>query len=172
MIEFKKNGTIFFDGEEVDLTKINAEEFFIANLSMEVSLEEGITLEKLLLPMGNIRNFIYSYFSDYYDRLKPIIESNETHQLYSSLKIFKKITIEEGFLYNLPSADFIKRAGSEMSPKFLGMLPVFIDNNLVIIEEIKGEYIKEGLKIKITLLDLLEALFEDLVMVLTEGKIE
>lgn len=172
MIEFKKNGQIYFDGEEVDLTLINAEEFFIANLSVEASLEEGITLEKLMLPIGNIRNFIYSYFSEYYDRLKPIIESNKTHQLYSSIKIFKKITIEDGFLYNQPCADFIKREGDHISPMFLGMLPVHLDNNIAIIEEVQGEYIQGSLKTKITLLDILEALFEDLIMTLTEGKIE
>jgi len=172
MIEFKKNGSIHFDGAEIDLSKINSEEFFVANLAMEVILEPGITLEKVILPLGNLRQFIFAYFSEYYDRLKPIIEATDTFQLYSGIKIFKKITIEDGYLYNTPSIDFIKRNYNEEAPIFFGMLPICIDDNLVVIEENEGESIRKKLKTKIRLLDLLEALFEDLISVLTDGKVE
>lgn len=170
MIKFCVNGTVLFDGDPVDLTPVNAEDFFIANLSSNVEFEEGLRLEVLMMSLSNIREFIYKYFSEYFDRLKPLIEAYDTDGKYVSLTIFKKIVVENGYLFIQPTIDLIK---SELKgPKFLGQLPISLSYDVVVIESGDDKHINGQVKSEITLLEVLEALFEDFTYSLTEGLLE
>jgi len=172
MIKFCKDGRVLFDDETIDLSSINVEDFFIANLSIPIELEEGIRMETVMSNFSNLRDFIYKYFSDYYDRLKPLIESKNVDGKYSRLKVFKKIVIEDGFLNIQSSIDFIPSNDQDKKCNFIGELPIFISQEVVVIEDGDSKIIVGTLKSTTTLLDLLEAIFEDLTYSLTEGLID
>ena len=81
----KKEKVTFGDKEEgvvVNTEEVNLEEFFIANLSGSVDFENNLTLEGLLNHFAEIRDFIFTYFSEHYDKLKAIITSNKNMILY------------------------------------------------------------------------------------------
>jgi len=172
MLKFCKDGRVLFDGEYIELSKINAEEFFVANLSIPIELEDGITMEKIMSSFSYLRTFIYQYFSDHYDRLKPLIEARDMGEKYEKIKIFKKAIVEDGFLHIQPSVDFVLSSGGGEIYNFIGQMPVFISNDIVVIEDGEKKIISGNLKSKITLQDLLEAIFEDLIYSITEGFIE
>lgn len=171
MIKFCKDGRVFFDGQQVLLSEINAEDFFVANLSMPIELEEGIRMEIIMTNFSYLREFIFQFFSDYYDKLKPLIESKDINGRYSKIKIFNKMIIENGYMNLQPSVDFIQSEQGEMY-RFLGQIPVFISEDVVVIEQEEGMFLKGEIKCQVTLQGLLEAIFEDLTYSLTEGFIE
>jgi hypothetical protein len=169
MIKFCKDGNLFFDGDKINLSEINAEEFFIANLSMPIELENGIKLETIMSNFSNIRKFIYNYYADYYDRLKPLIESRDIDYKYSQLNIVKKLLVENDYVYMQVGIDLKEELSTF---KFLSEIPVFLNEELSIIQESSKIKTEGILKIKITLQDLLDALFDDLIHMLTDGFIE
>lgn len=172
----KKEKIIYGEGEQaevVDNEKINLEEFFVANLAVNVEFEEDLTLEGLLNHFGELRPFILTYFTEHYDRLKAIITSKKNNHHYVGIKFFKKLIVEEGKLYFIPGYDFITAGDGYNKMPFLAQLPVVVENKVKVVEEIPGEYFKKKeIDCDLTLQDVLEALFTDLVFDLTEGAIE
>ena len=168
MIKFCANGVVKFDGQPVELTPENAEDFFVANLASNVEFEAGLRLEILMMSLSNLRGFIFKYFSEHFDNLKPLIESHDVGGRYVSLTIFKKIVIENDFLFIQTSVD-LNESVPPNSLKFLGQLPIILSHDVVVIESEEGKHISGDVKSDITLLQVLEALFEDFTYSLRQG---
>lgn len=169
MIELGKKERIFFLNSEVDTVSTDVEDFLVANLTTEVSFEEGLNMEGLLNHFGNSREFIYKHFSEHYDKLKSIVTPFRNKN-YIGIKFFKKITIEDDFLYITPAYDYITSNEGYEEFRFIGQLPVYVEKKAVFIEEVPGSFFRDTkLNCEVTLLDVLDALFNDLVYDLTEG---
>ena len=159
MIELGKKEKIVFLGEEVDTLAIELEDFLVANLTTEVSFEEGLNMEGLLNHFGNAREFVYKHFSEHFDKLKAVVTPTHNRN-YVGIKFFKKITIEDGVMHVTPAYDYITASEGYEEFRFLGQLPVFIDRKAVFIEEIPGDFFRNTeLECDVTLLDILEYLY-------------
>ena len=105
-----------------------------------------------------------------------LILSSEVKKNYQKIVIFKKIVIESGYLSVEPSLDLIELDEENIEKKdqikFLGQLPVFIDNKPLFIDDEMFNNTKLPLKVNITLQELLDSLYSDLIYSLTEGFIE
>jgi len=173
MLTLGKYGRVTFDGEVVDPESISMEEFFVANLSTPVEFAENLMVEELIEHYGNLREFISNYFSEHYNTLKTLMVSKENIKHYVGMEIYKKVSVEDGYIHFIPGVRF-KSSGDGFKKKaFMSMLPVTIDNAVEVIEEVPGEFFAtKELKCDLTLQDVTEALFEDLVYELTEGAVE
>lgn len=178
MLKIKKGGRIFFEEEEIHPDQIDLGEFLMANLGMVVQIEDGVVMEDVLNPISNIRNFIYSYFSDHYDKLKALITSKHLGGDIQYIKVFPRKSFEENYMFSHTCIDFISSSQQKEDHNdtvnadfyFLSQMPICIDNNVdfLIDEEMKGVIEVNGeIKEDITLLQLLESLFDDLVNSLT-----
>ena len=174
MLVLGKHGKITFDGEHLDPSNVNMEEFFMANLSMKTTFEDGLTVEELLNFFSPLRKFIYSYTSEHYDALKALITTKSTGRRYKNVRVFKKLVIEDGYMHFIPSLDFIRFTDiNDIRCDFLSEVPVVIGETVPIIEEDvkEGDGIKGVYKSNKTLQEIIDAMFDDLIDSLREGLI-
>lgn len=172
MLKLEEKQKIFYGEEEIEVKDYKKlEDFFIANLSMKVSFGSDLKLDDLINHLSELSGFIEKYFSEQFDKVRAVVFSTRNHKNYVGIKFFKKLIIEEGRLYIQPSYDFIADKNSNVIRyNYLSQLPVFIDENIVLIEEVKGEFFNNSvLKNDITLIDVAECLFVDMIYDLTEG---
>lgn len=178
----------------VDFNKVDPNKFVTSCLSQSVMLEEGLTVEDIMQFFALSRDFIYEYFNDYYDRYQAMISSQQVGKKYLEVKVFKKLTVDRGYIFIEPCVDFVKYSEEHIHknnrPDFLSQIPVSLENQLVIQQDdisadieklmegldldsekdlnprIQGEY-----KMEFTLLDLMEAFLTDLIYSIEESRL-
>lgn len=179
----------------VDLDKVDPNKFVTACLAQSVILEEGLTVEELMQFFSLCRDFIYEYFNDYYDRYQSLISSQQVGKKYQEVRVFKKLTVDRGYIFIEPSVDFIKYKDSDVHkndrPDFLTQIPIRMENELVIQQddissdidklmeglggnesEVGNESRIEGTyKMEFTLLELMEAFLTDLIYSIEESRL-
>ncbi len=172
-----KNNIVFFGDNEVKRDSVNFTEFLIANLDNEVELEVGLTIEELVHFFYDCREFIYSYFSEHYEVLRAFITVKNLQNQYQFLKISKKIHIDEESYITINSiVDFIIATEGKNKTNALAKIEVILDDKLSLMEDDiftleseEGRLLKKNMRSKITLLDVMKALFEDLIAALEDN---
>ncbi len=171
-----KNSRFFFGEDEVKRDSVNFTEFLIANLDNEVELEDGVTVEEVVHSFYDCRDFIYAYFSEHYEVLRALITVKNLQKNYHVITVSKKAHIDEGYIYLIPCVDFVVATGDQTKTNVLSKIKLVLNEELALMEDdiftVDGDRnLKKKLKSKITLMDLMKALFEDLVLVIEENSI-
>lgn len=106
MIQIKKGGVISFDGQVIDRSSINFQDFLIANLSMPITIEEGVTAYDILHMIHEIKDFIYKFHSENYETIRAYFVAGNLRVGIKKIILSKEITIENNFLYISPVMNF------------------------------------------------------------------
>ena len=171
----KKDNKIFFGDLEINRSSVDMAEFLIANLNTPVELEEGLTIEELVHFFYDCKGFIFSYFSEKYEILRALITVKNLKRNYKHVKIFKKIHIEDGYIYVHPSVDFILEESGKLKITELASVPVILSEDVDVFEDDffnflddKKERSNKQYKSVITLHDIMRATFDDLCLYLRD----
>lgn len=115
--------------------------------------------------------------SEEYEAVRAVVTSSNMPRNYKQLRIYKSFKIEkeaindEEFIYLIPDIELVPSEPGEEGIKNLGGLPVFIDENINLVHEDfnTGKKIVINSKTKISLIDLMTCMFDDLPSLIKEG---
>lgn len=172
-LKIESNGNIFIDGSLVDLSNIdNKTEFFYSLLTLDVEFSEDITLHDLIHFFYESREVIKNILSEEYEVIRALVTTTNLPRDYKLLKIYKSFRVEKEdkdceFMYLLPEIELIPSNQDDDGVKTLSSIPIVIDENI----QLKYNDTTIESKTKINLLDVMVCLFEELAIVLKEGKL-
>lgn len=174
-LKLEKYGKIYIDGQEADTSLLTDKAEFVKGIMLlDVELGEDVNVGDVVHFFYEARDLIQSFFSEEYEVVRALVTSSRLPKPYKRLEVFKKLRIEPDsidedsgeFLHLNPEISFIESESGEDGLINIGTLP------LVIVEDVIME--RDGVKIvesktKLTMLDLMVCLFEELPAILKEG---
>lgn len=166
LLEIKKEGKLAFLGEYVDTSKVDLRDFLMSSIGLNTTINEEPLLGDIVHLFYYLNDFIKNYFDEEYETLRAFINSSNLSEEFSHATIFKEIEItSDNYIYTTPKIAFNRKEGYPFYKK-LSDIVVEIDNNIVLPNELN---INE-LKSPFSLLDILSALFEELMPTLKDGR--
>lgn len=174
-LRIERGGRILIDGELADISSLeNKSEFFSSILTLDVELEDGMSVSDIIHFFYDLKDLIKSILSEQYEVVRALATSTNLPRNYKAIRVYKSFKIEseilednQEFIYMLPEIELLACHPGEDGIKNLAGLPVFIDENINLKHE--GSGIEINSKTKINLLDLMTCFFEDLASLLKEG---
>lgn len=176
-LKIGKEGDVFVNGESADMSKLDKKSEFISSLlTLDLELDDSVSVGDMVHFFYNSKAIIKDVLSEDYEVARALISTIELPIDYSHLRVYKSFVIEtegEGeFLYLLPEIELIPSEEGEAGVRKLSELNVVIDENVSLeSHNSKNDKFKMTSKTKISLMDVMTCLFEDLVSVLKEGSI-
>lgn len=174
-LRIAKDGNLYLQGNLVTtegVEDINA--YLMQLLGFHVTIDQGVTLEKLMHSIFGLKEFILAYFSEEYEAVRAFSYSAKLDKKYKALKFYKSFKVEyesmesdDEFLHVLPEISFVESEPEETGFLKLGELPVYIDESIVLVHD----EVSLKLKSKFTLLDVLTCIFEEISYVVKSGEI-
>jgi len=176
-LRIEKGGRIIIDGELADISNLeNRSEFFASIITLDVELSDEINVSDLVHFFYDSRDFINNVLSEQYEVVRALVTMTSLPRDYKALKIYKSFKIEceimednQEFIYLLPEIEMIPSAPGEDGIRNLAGLPVILDENINLKHEATNSFINS--KTKISLLDIMTCMFEDLSVLLKEGEL-
>lgn len=172
-LKIEKSGKILIDGELVDMGQMSSKSEFITSILMfDVELSEDVSVFDMIHFFYESKELIQSLFSEQYEVVRALVTSSNLHSSYKSLRVYKSFKIEndedeQEFIYMIPEIEIIKSNFDENGVKLISGLPLIIDENVFFSH---NEVIINS-RTKITLLDLMTCLFDELPALIKEGVI-
>ena len=177
-LRIEKGGKIIIDNSPVDINQLEKKSEFLASvLTLDVELSDDLSISDIIHFFYDIKDLIRSILSEDYEVVRATVMSANFPRNYKMIKIYKSFKIEieddQEFLYLTPEIELIPSEPLEDGVKNAGALPIVIDENIILINEDfdTGEKIKIKSKTKISLLDLMTCLFDELPNIIREGLI-
>jgi len=172
-LKIETGGRILVGGEFADISQLeNKGEFLSSLLTLDVELSDGISVGDLIHFFYDSKDLIKSILSEQYEVVRALVTMANLPNDYTSLRIYKsfKIEKEDGveFLYMIPEIELVPAAPGEEGIKSLSGLPVIIDENIELVDLESDSTIVQS-RTKLSLLDLLICIFEELPALLKEG---
>lgn len=172
-LRLESGGRILIDGELADLSKLeNKGEFLSSILTLDVELGENITTADIIHFFYDAKELIQNILSEEYEVVRALVLSANLPEEYMSIRIHKTFKIEheasednQSFIYMSPEIELIKATSKEEGIKNIAGLPIYIDENITF------EYneMKVNSKSKISLLEVLTCLFDELPALIKSG---
>jgi len=174
-LRIEKDGRILVGGEFADISQLeDKSEFLSSLLTLDVELSEDVSVGDIMHFFYDSKDFIRSVLSEEYEVVRALATTFVFPKDYKALRVFKSFKIEhegeEEFMYMIPEIELIPALPDEEGIKSLAGLPIVIDENISLTQEETGAAIVKS-KTKITLLELMTCLFEDLAILLKEGSL-
>jgi len=174
-LRIERGGRIIIDGELADISNLeNKSEFFASIMTLDVELSDDMSVSDLVHFFYDSKDFIKSVLSEQYEVVRALVTMTNLPRNYKALRIYKSFKIEneimednQEFIYLLPEVEMIPSAPGEDGIRNLAGLPVILDENISLKHEETGISINS--KTKISLLDIMTCVFEDLASLLKEG---
>lgn len=174
-LRIESGGKIFIDGELADITKLsNKEEFLTSLLCLDTELGDNVSCLDLIHLFYDSKDIIQSMLSEEYEVVRALVSATHLPKKYKSIKVYKSFKIEkelgenEDFIYMIPEIEFIPAINDENGIKNIGGLSVCIDEDITL--KHNGLMLVQA-KTKITLLELLICLFDDLPSIIKDGRL-
>lgn len=155
MLEIKNNGNIYIDGKCVD-EKQNFRQVLMACLDSPIKIEDNVSLDSFIHLMYDINDFINLFFVDMYEAVRSLIAMGNLVEPAKCIEITKNLEESDGYLYINKTTRFNRDGGDKIA---VGKLSIRLNED---IDDTDG-VLKESKKVGFTLLDVLIAVFEDLV---------
>jgi hypothetical protein len=173
-LKIEKGGRIFIDGEFADISKLeNKGEFLSSILILDVELSDDVTVGDIIHFFYDLKGFIKNVYSEEYEVVRALASTVKLPREYKYFRVYKSFKIEEEdgeeFIYMIPEVEMVKAKEGESGIKSLAGLPLVIDESIKLIHEKTNTTIPS--KTKITLLDLMSCLFEDLSILLKNSSL-
>lgn len=174
-LRIESGGRILIDGDFADISQLdNKSEFLSSILTLDVELSEDMTLGEIVHFFYDLKGFIKNVFSEEYESVRALVTATTLPRNYSHIRIYKSFKIEVDsledkteFIYLLPEVEVVPSIPGEDGIRNLSGLPIKIDENITLVHEETDTTISS--KTKLSLLDLMTCLFEDLSDLLKEG---
>lgn len=175
LLKISRDGNFYLEDKLITtegVEDINA--YLIQILAFNITIEEGVTLDKLIHSVFELKDFILSYFSEEYEAVRAFAYSSRLDKKYKSIKFYKSFKVEfddlesdDEYLHVLPEVQFIESSVEETGFNKLGDLPIYIDENIKLIHD----DINLKLKSKFTFLDVLTCVFDEISYMVKSGEI-
>jgi len=173
-LKIENGGRLIIGSDSVDLSQIdNKTEFLSSLLMLDVELAEGMSVSDLIHFFYDSKSLIKDILSEEYEVVRALVTTTNLSRNYKGLRVYKSFKIEneieenQEFIYLIPEIELVPSMPGEDGIRTLSSLPVIIDEDIVLNHKSSGINIKS--KSKITLLDVMTCLFEDLAALLKEG---
>jgi len=174
-LRIESGGRILIDGEFADVSQLeNKSEFLSSILTLDVELSDDVTLGEIVHFFYDLKGFIKNVLSEEYELVRALVTATNLPRDYKYLRVYKSFKIENEsledkseFIYLLPEVEVVPSNPGEDGIRNLSGLPIKIDENIRLVHEETNTSIDS--KTKISLLDLMTCLFEDLAELLKES---
>jgi dimeric dUTPase (all-alpha-NTP-PPase superfamily) len=174
-LRIESGGRLIIGGEPVELSQIdNKTEFLSSLLTLDVELSEGLNVSDLIHFFYDAKDLIKGVLSEEYEVVRALVSTMNLPRNYKELRIYKSFKIEkelleddQEFIYLMPDIELVPSLPGEDGIRTLSSLRVIIDEDIHLDHKATGTNIKS--KTKISLLDVMTCLFEDLAVMLKEG---
>jgi len=176
MIEIRRDMDMTINDSSIDFNVVNKQEFIIANLWNETKLQRGMNLEELIHFFYEVKDFIYQYFSEYYEVPRALITMGKFSSYYENIKFYKTLSIEkesledeEEFIFITCNAELklYKVGDGVYGTEKVCELPIIVDE--FILDESKA--IGKKVKTKFYLMDFMSLIFEEVPNILKHKSI-
>jgi len=172
-LRLESGGRVLIDGEIADLSKLgNKGEFLSSLLTLDVELGENITTADIVHFFYDARELIQNILSEEYEVVRALVVSTPLPEDYKSIRIYKSFKIEheateenQSFIYMSPEIELVKATLKDDGVRNIAGLPIYIDENIVF----EHNQMKVESKTKISLLELLTCLFDELPALIKSG---
>ena len=159
MLEIKANKNVFLDGEKVNLSPGEYEDFFIRCYKIELSLDKTLTLGDFLDVIYPIKNDIKKRYLEEFDAFVMLVKGAKLSRPAKAIKIHKSIEDNDGIVSINTQVDIVSSGANDARINVISGLTFEFDNKLVDVNDI----LKTEKKCKFMLGDVVEVLFEDLI---------
>ncbi len=173
-LRIESGGKMLIGGESVDLSKIEDKpEFLSSLLTLDVELADDLVISDLIHFFYESKSLIKGILSEEYEVVRALVTTTNLPGNYKQFRIFKSFKIEkelgqeEEFIYLLPDIELIPSGSDEEGVRTLSSLSVVIDENIELNHNNSNTNLSS--KTKISLLDVMTCLFEDLSAMLKQG---
>jgi len=161
---------IFIEGELADLSRLeDKSEFLTSMLALDTELGENVTCGDIIHFFYDAKDLIQKVFSEEYEVVRALASATQLPIEYKAIRVYKMFRLEpeEGkeFMYMTPEIEFIKPAPGEVGLKNIAGLPIYIDESIKLVQE--SSEIEANTKI--SLLDLMTCLFDELPALIKSG---
>lgn len=95
MLTIKSNGVLLLDGERVNVSSNEMEEFVLANISEPCELDDDVKLKDLLSLFHYVQDFIRNYFLEEYYSVSAIISAMHPEETVEWIEFYKELSIDE-----------------------------------------------------------------------------
>jgi len=179
-LRIERGGRIIIDESPVDTNQLeNRSEFLASILNLDIELADDVSITDMIHFFYDAKDLIQSMLSEEYEVVRAVVTSTNMPRNYKQLRIYKSFKIEkelindEEFIYLIPDIELVPSEPGEEGIKNLGGLPIVIDENVKLIHEDfdTGNKISIDSKTKISLLDLMTCMFDDLPALIKDGLI-
>ena len=166
MLEIKKRGQLFFDGQLINLPAEETGEFLLASFNIETKLSKGVLVEDVMDVFFFVKEYTSRLFSEEYGALMALTSTTTLTNRYKEIRVYKTFSMEEGKLFLYPNMELLEDDNGIIK---LSKLPVVIDNTVFYDKDSVEFKNVDEVKCEVTLLDLMKVFFEDLMDGLKEG---
>ena len=174
-LKIENGGRLIIGGEPVELSQIdNKAEFLSSLLTLDVELSEGLMVSDLIHFFYDAKFLIKGILSEEYEVVRALVSTMNLPRNYKAMRIYKSFKVEkellendQEFIYLMSDIELVPSLPGEDGIRTLSSLPVIIDEDIHLDHKATGTSIQS--KTKISLLDVMTCLFEDLAAMLKEG---
>lgn len=178
-LRIERGGKIIIDDSPVDINQLeNKSEFLASMLTLDVELADNVSVTDIIHFFYDAKDLIRSILSEEYEVVRAMVTSSVLPRNYKMVKIYKSFKIEkeplennQEFIYLIPEIEVIPCELDDDGIKNIGYLPVVIDESILLIKEDfnTGEKVTIKSSAKISLLDLMVCIFDELPAIIKEG---
>jgi hypothetical protein len=178
-IRIENGGRLIIDGSPVEMSQLeNKSEFLSSILMLDLELSNDVCITDIVHFFYDAKDLVRGILSEEYEVVRALITSSVLPRSYKSLRIYKSFKIEkeiieenQDFIYLIPEIELIPSEPGEDGLNNMGSLPIVIDENIQLVhEDIQtGGKIVIKSKTKITLLDVMICVFDELPALIKDG---
>jgi len=174
-----RGGKIIIDDSPVDINQLeNKSEFLSSILLLDLELSDDINVADMVHFFYDAKDFIKDVLSEEYEVARALITSSSVSKNYKKFRVYKSFKIEkeifnnnEEFIYLIPEIELMPSGVGEDGVRNVGSLPIVIDETIKLVHEDfeTGDIVTIQSRTKITLLDLMTCIFDELPSLIKEG---
>jgi hypothetical protein len=180
-LRIERGGRIIIDESPVDINQMeNKSEFLASILTLDVELSEDISVTDIIHFFYDAKDLIKSVLSEEYEVVRAVVTSTNLPRNYKHVRVYKSFKIEneilddnQEFIYLIPEIEMVPCEPGEDGVRGVGGLPIVIDESISLVHDNleTGNKVTIKSKTKISLLDLMTCVFDELPALIKEGLI-
>jgi hypothetical protein len=174
-----ENGTkILIDNSPVEIGQLeNRSEFLSGLMLLDMEISDSVTASDIIHFFYDAKDLIRGMMSEEYEAVRAMVTSAVLPRNYKAIRVYKSFRMEkdevydnDSFLYLIPEIELVPSEPGEDGLRNMGGLPVVIDENIKLFHENEdGSKVEINSKTKVTLLDLMTCIFDELPSIIKEG---
>lgn len=171
-LRLEKYGKIFVDGEEVSGLGDKKEEFIRGILSLDIEVASDVNVGDVVHFFYEAKDLISEFFAEKYEVVQALANGSKLPKPYKEFRVYKSFKIEnesllekDEYIYMLPEIEMIESASGDEGLMSVSALPLKIDENI----KLKHGDVTIESKTKITMMDLMTCVFDELPALLKDG---